>query len=321
VSFREIEGQDAAIEFLKRSIAGDTVSHAYIFMGPPGVGKKLTAINFAKALNCLDPKDGGPCDLCSRCKKINGANHPDVFLIAPEKEDSSFGIDKIRGIIKDIGLKPYEGRRKVYILEGAGAMTPEAQNSILKTLEEPPSDAVIILIAENLNHILTTIQSRARKVAFFPLGASVVEKILVDSHGVDRERAGILSRISSGLLGKALKYKDEGFFEKRLRIIDGLRNESFFDSDFDGVSKSDLKLCLDVMLTWYRDILVVKAQNESSNGPALVNVDRQDAILAESRRLGFDRLNKIIEQIVLTGSFLEQNANPKLAMSVLGIDL
>lgn len=321
MSFREVVGQDGAIEFLKRSIAGDTVSHAYIFAGPPGVGKKLTAVNFAKALNCLNPKDGGPCDICSQCKKINSSNHPDVFIVRPEKEESSFSIDKVRGIIKDIGLKPYEGRRKVYILEAADSMMHAAQNSILKTLEEPPSDAVLILIVEGLNRVLPTIQSRARKVRFFPLGAAQVEKILVDSHGVDRKKAGILSRISSGLLGKALKYKDEGFFEKRLRIIDGLRNESFFDSDFDGTSKTDLKLCLDVMLTWYRDILVAKASDGVCKNLTLVNVDRQDAILAESKRLGFDRLNKIIEQIVLTGSFLEQNANPKLAMSVLGIDL
>lgn len=321
MSFREIKGQDSAIEFIGRSIAGGTVSHAYIFIGPPGVGKKLTAVNFAKALNCLAPKDGGPCDICAQCKKIDGSNHPDVFIVSPEKEDLRLGIDKIRGIIKDIGLKPYEGRRKVYILESAGAMTPEAQNSLLKTLEEPPSDAVLILIVESLNYILPTIQSRARKLRFFPLGADEIERILVDSYGVDRERAGMLSRISSGLLGRALKYKDEGFFDKRLRIIDGLRNESLFDSDFDGVSKADLKLCLDVMLTWYRDILVAKASRGAIKGLTLVNSDRHDAILAESRRLDFDRLNKIIEQIVLTGSFLEQNANPKLAMSVLGINL
>ena len=319
MSFRDIKGQDSAIDFLKISVKNDKISHAYMFIGPSGVGKKLTAINFAKAINCLDPKDAGPCDTCSQCKKIDASNHPDVFIFSPLKEDSSFGIDRIRALTKDIGLKPYEGRKKVYILDNADSMTPEAQNALLKTLEEPPSDSVLILIVENINGIFSTVQSRAKRVRFFPIPAKEIEGILVNSYKMEKEKAEILSRISSGMLGKALKYNDEDFFKARDRIISALNGEMILDSDFDGLSKPDMRLALDVMLTWYRDILLIKAG--VANSSSLVNIDKLDLIQSEAKRSSFDGLNNIINQVILTGSLFEQNVNPKLAMGVLGINL
>jgi DNA polymerase-3 subunit delta' len=319
VSFSGIKGQDSAIDFLKNSIRNDKVSHAYIFLGPSGVGKKLAAVNFAKALNCRDGRDGGSCDICSQCKKIEASNHPDVLIFSPLKEDSSFGIDKIRAVTKDIGLRPYEGRKKIYILDSADSMTQEAQNALLKTLEEPPSDSILILIVENINDVFATIQSRAKRVRFFPLGCEVIEEILVNNYKLEKEKARILSRISSGALGKALKLDAEGFFEKRDRIINELKDGAFPGPDFDGFSKPDLRLALEVMLTWYRDILIAKTGRGSR--AALVNVDKFELIHNEAKRASFDGLNNIINQVILTGSFLEQNVNPKLAMGVLGINL
>ena len=319
MSFKDIKGQDNAIEFLKSSIDNNKVSHAYIFIGPDGVGKKSTAINFAKALNCLSPKGGGPCDICAQCRKIDSSNHPDVLISSPAKEESSFGIDRIRAITKDIGLRPYEGRKKVYILDSADSMTQEAQNALLKTLEEPPSESVLILIVENINSIFPTIQSRAKRIRFFSLAPEIIENILIDIYKLDKEKAQILSRISSGELGRALKYNDEDFFQKRARIIDGLKCGTLLDSDLEGLSKTELKLVLDIMLTWYRDILVAKAG--ASGQSALVNTDRLNLIRDEAKRSSFEALNNIINQLILTRSFLEQNVNPKLAMGVLGISL
>lgn len=335
LSFQDVKGQDNAIGFLKNSIAGNKISHAYIFAGPSGIGKKLAAVNFAKALNCLGPADGGPCDAstgsashpelvdgcdaCAQCKKIEAFNHPDVLIFSPAKEESSLGIEKVRALTKDIGLKPYEGRKKVYILDNADSMTHEAQNALLKTLEEPPSDSVMILIAENANTLFPTIQSRAKKVKFFPLAAEEVKKILMEKYKLDKDNAEVLSRISSGELGKAIKYNAEGFFEKRKRIIDALRGGALLDSDLDGFSKPDLRLALDVMLTWYRDILIAKAGVD--NRSVLVNADKADIIYGEAKLASFEWLNNIINQVILTGSFLDQNINPKLAMGVLGMNL
>ena len=318
MSFRDIRGQDSSIEFLRNSIESNKVSHAYIFTGPSGVGKRSTAVNFAKALNCLDAKDGDPCDACAQCRKIDASNHPDVLIFSPAREDSSLGIDKIRAVTKDIGLRPYEGRKKVYILDSADSMTQEAQNALLKTLEEPPSDSVLILIAENINALFPTVRSRARKIRFFQLSGAEVRNILVDKYNVDNDRAEILSRISSGEPARAIKYNDEAFFEKRGRIIDALRNGTLVDSDLDGFSKPDLRLALDIILTWYRDILIAKT---GGGLQTLINVDKSDLVKDEAQKTGFDELNSIINQVILTSSFLDQNINPKLAMGVLAINI
>jgi DNA polymerase-3 subunit delta' len=319
VSFKNIKGQNRAIDFLKSSITNGKVSHAYLFTGPSGIGRKLTAVNFAKALNCPDIKDGESCDICSQCKKIDSSNHPDVLISSPAREDSSFGIDKVRSITRDAGLRPYEGRKKVYILDSADSMTQEAQNALLKTLEEPPSDSVLILIADDVNAMFPTIQSRAKRVRFFPLASEDIRDLLMNNYKVDRERADILSRISSGMFGEAIKYNDEALFSKRNRIIDGVRSGAILDGDFDNLSKSDLRIALNVMLTWYRDILIVKAGADTAS--AVVNIDKLEPIRFEAKRSSFSVLNNIINQIILTRSFLEQNINPKLAMGVLGINI
>ena len=323
MSFKDIKGQDKAISILRNAITDGKVSHAYIFWGPESVGKRLTAMNFAKALNCLgdETSRSGPvegCDRCVSCKKIDSLNHPDVFLFAPEKDSSSIGIAKIRALIKDIGLKPYEARKKVYIIDGADEMTREASNAFLKTLEEPPSGSVLILIAKDLRDLLPTIASRAQGLKFYPLGIDEVKDILIKEYKADETLAQALAHLSGGRLGAALKYKDEDFLRKRSRIIDGLCNDTLFDSDFDGISRSDLRLYLDIMLTWYRDVMIAMCEGTGGES-ALVNIDRKDVILKEAKRAGFSYIDNMIKQIILTGSFLDINANPKLAMSVLGI--
>lgn len=285
MSFKDIKGQNSAIDFLKNSSVSGRTSHAYIFLGPSGVGRKLTALNFAKFLNCHAPDDNRPCDECPSCRKVDSRNHPDIFLVSPEKSGSSIGIDKIRTVIKNVGLKPYEAGTKVYIIDDASSMTQEAQNALLKTLEEPPSDSVLIFISDKSGGLLSTIESRCQIVKFFSIDA-------------------------------ALKYKDEKLLKKRLQILDGITDGSLFDSDFEGLSKPDLRSYLDIMLTWYRDILVTKADPTLKS--LLVNADRTRIIEEEALRMDFAFLDKAIKQIILTGQFLDQNINPKLAMSTLG---
>jgi len=345
VSFKDIKGQDRAVSILKNAVENNRLSHAYIFWGPEGVGKKLTAVNFAKWLNCRGEVSGGPCDNCISCRKIDSSNHPDVFLFAPEKEGSSMvrlrpstgsgqvrsevegrspstlskaegsiGIDKIRSVIKDIALKPYEAKKKIYIIDNAETLTREASNAFLKTLEEPTPVSVLILITQDLRDLMPTIISRGQAVKFYPLGTEQMKEILIKEYKVDEKLAQVLSHLSSGRLGAALRYRDESFLKKRARIINELCSNALFDSDFDGVSRADLRLYLDIMLTWYRDILITKAGTG-----AIINVDKKDVILNEARRMEFSYLDRVMKQVILTGSFLDINANPKLVMSVLGL--
>ncbi len=319
MSFKDIRGQDKAVLFLKNSIANNRVAHAYIFLGPSGVGKKYSALNFAKALNCQAEEAERPCDQCVFCRKIDSGIHPDVFLVAPEKEGASTGIDRVREVIRSIGLKPYEARYKVYIIDDAGSMTADAENALLKTLEEPPPESVLILIAESAQDLFSTIISRSQVVRFSALTIDEVKGILTEVYKVDEPRAHILARLFSGSLGEALKHKDANFFEKRSRIIDGLLNKTLFDSDFEGISRQELKLYLDIMLTWYRDMLIAKTGFAQRS--ALVNVDKEDLISSQAKSRDFGYIDSVIRQIILTTSFLDQNANQKLAMNVLGVKI
>lgn len=316
MSFKNIKGQDSAINFLKGAVSDQRIAHAYIFLGPEGVGRRMTALNFAKALNC-GKKDAEPCDSCPSCRKIDSGTHPDVFMVTPEEDETAIKIQRVRGLIDSIGLKPYEGRKKVYIIDDAGAMTQEAANAFLKTLEEPPPDSILILLAQDLNLLLPTITSRAQILKFFPLAAEKAKDILQKEYGMDEASAHILSNLSSGRIGEALKYRDEHFLEKRARIIKNLIDKSFLD--FDETPKADLKMCLNVMLTWYRDLLVAGVSPEGNFRP--INIDRLDDIKTQARKYGYAKINEIIKNIISTDYFLGQSANPKLAMAALTIGI
>lgn len=316
MSFEDIKGQARACSFLQGSIDSARLANAYIFYGPGGVGKKLTALNFAKAVNCPTPGPRGGCDNCPSCKKIDSFNHPDVRLASPEKEGASVKIDDIRAVITDAYLKPYEAKRKVYIIDEANSLTEEAAGALLKTLEEPSPGSTLILISENLGKLFPTIRSRCQIVAFFPLKPGLIREALIESHKVDSVKAHVLSSLSCGALGTALKLKNEEFFDKRERIINALSSHSIADWDFDKTPKAELRVLLNIMLTWYRDILVTK-----SGGPDVVNIDKRDIISIEAKRTGFGKLDNVIKRIISTQGYLDRNANPKLAMAALGISI
>lgn len=319
MSYKNIKGQDNAIDFLKRVTMGGHIAQAYLFLGPSSVGKKLTAISFAKAMNCAGAQEERPCGECVSCKKIESSNHPDIFIIAPEKEGGSIKIDKIRQIIKDASLKPYEARKKVYIIDEAGRMTQESANALLKTLEEPPADSVIILIAEKLNDMLKTIISRSQIVKFLPMRTDGIKKVLAEEHGCDDTSAHVMAHLSGGRLGEAIRFKDEDLFSKRSHIIDSLIKKKFFDSDFENASRDELKEYLNILLTWYRDILVAKAS--PSEKMQFINIDRKREVMEESNNHTFESLESAIQNIISTEAFLDQNANTKLVMSVLGLKI
>ncbi|MBU0605353.1 MAG: DNA polymerase III subunit delta' [Candidatus Omnitrophica bacterium] len=316
MSFKDIKGNDAVISFLIESSATGRVANAYIFSGPDGIGKKLSALAFAKAINCLSPNEGVSCDKCPSCKKIDSSNHPDVFIVAPEKKGTTIKIDDIRVVIKDNGLKPYEAKVKVYIIDEADGLTDEAANALLKTLEEPSMASMLILITERPSRLLPTIRSRCQIVNFFPLDAAMVEEILTASHNIDGVKARLLGRISCGSPGRALELEDNDFFDKRERIIKALSSDTFSYLDFDKTPRSDLRAILNIMLTWYRDIMVMKAGDGK-----LMNVDKKELISTEADRIGFEKLDNVLKRIMLTQTYLDQSANPKLAITALGLAL
>jgi len=319
VSFKDIKGESAAISFLKNAVSGGRVAGAYIFLGPSGCGKKLTAVNFAKLLNCSAHAEGEPCEKCASCIKINSSQHPDVLVLEKEEKKAEFGIDIVFEAIRSVALKPYEARKKVYIIDDADLMSEPAQNAVLKTLEEPPQDVVLILMVEDIQTMPATIKSRSQIVKFFPMPSADIEKILINDHAISAKDASILARLSLGSMGRALQNSRDGFLEKRVRVIDALRSRKIFDSDFEKMKRGDFVGYLDIMLSWYRDVLVTKAC--AGKDVDILNIDRTDEINREAKRLSFEYLDSAVNAVVDAKEHLNRNANPKLAMSVLGIRL
>ena len=200
--FSSIIGHDRPVAILKRALANDAVAHAYLFSGEPGIGKRLTALEFAAALNCQTPGPDGGCGVCAACSRIPAGSHPDVRTIAPDGDEIK--IDQIRQAQADLSLRPFEGRRKVLIIDGAEAMNEASSNAFLKTLEEPPGDSLIILITAMPQSLLATIRSRSQELKFQPLPRGVLAGVFKERRGLGDEDAWFAAALSRGSIGRAL---------------------------------------------------------------------------------------------------------------------
>jgi DNA polymerase III subunit delta' len=204
MGYNRIIGHHKQIEMLKRAISGGKIAHAYLFAGPEGIGKQLVALNFAKTLNC--EKDGiEPCDLCPPCKRIESGNFMDVQIFAPKGLTRQLKVEQIEQFISQVNLKPYEGRKKVFILVDADRANISFQNKILKILEEPPQDTVIILVSSSIDSLLPTIRSRCQILNFSALPVEEVEKQLLAT-GIGSDDARIAAHLSQGQLGNSRQW-------------------------------------------------------------------------------------------------------------------
>ncbi|MDP2951872.1 MAG: DNA polymerase III subunit delta', partial [Chloroflexota bacterium] len=263
-----IVGQEGAVELLRQGLAKGNLSHAYLFVGPPNVGKMTLAVKLAQALNCEGTER--PCENCRPCQRIASGKHADVQVIAPLRDDQGrpkreIGIDQVRELLHSASLKPYEGRHRVFIVEGAERLTQEAANCFLKTLEEPPSQVLILLLAHREGDLLPTLLSRCQKVALQPLPMSVVEKALIEA-GRETGQAKVLAHLSQGRIGWALSASAETMAQRQatLERLFGLlgagREERFvYAADLAAHlarDKDEAQEELEQWLTWWRDLLL-----------------------------------------------------------------
>ena len=215
-TFQEIRGNIPLVEQLKTAANGGKVSHAYLFIGGAGAGKGLIANTFAKALQCEGTEK--PCGQCRSCQSFDHGNHPDIIYVRGEKKN--IVVDEIREqILETVDLKPYHYQKKIYIIEKADTMNVQAQNAILKTLEEPPAHAVFLLLAERAEAFLPTILSRVVTMKIRPLSEGTVAAYLME-HGLLEEESHVLAAYAQGRIGQALELKeDEAFREMRQDIL------------------------------------------------------------------------------------------------------
>lgn len=321
MSFEKIIGQDIAINILKDEVEANRVHHAYLFIGKEGVGKRTLALEFAKNINCHE-RTKDCCDKCICCKKIDHFNHPDVKLI--EIEDGNvIKIDQIRELQRDISYKPYDSNYKIYIIDKAEMMTQQAANSLLKTLEEPPSYAVIILLAKDVNseRLLPTVVSRCQQIYLKSLAKDIIKKRIKDL-GVDEEKSELIARLADGSLGRAIKLlTDDEFLLKRKSVLEQIDNISSMKTIDIFSLADDLTKLLDndnfplfnLILSWYRDIILYS----QGYGEELVNYDFIENIKKQSRKYRLDELIAMVNLVNNIKGYVKANVRKDLAFQVM----
>lgn len=317
MSYRDIKLQDRAIQFLKIASESGRLSHSLLFFGPESVGKSLAALTLAKATNCPVNGPVDSCDTCASCRKIEGRNHADVMVIGPEGAGNAIRIESIKKIRERINLKPFEGKVKFFIIDKAHLLTEEAANSLLKTLEEPPENSVIILLTDDLHRLFPTIRSRCQWVLFSSARPDDLSELLVKDYGVNKEYSHFLSRFSGGGIGKAISMRDNEAMSWKNSVINNFSRKSvILDEDplFLGSRRDNALDILDVLTSWYRDIFILKSGGDAS---LLANIDRMEDLAKKKNSLSQDEISGILEEVLKMRLYISQNVNPKLALSSL----
>ncbi len=319
--FHDILGHDAVKQHFQKAIEAHKVSHAYILAGEAGMGRKSLAHAFALTLLCEKGKSE-PCMECHACRQVLSGSHPDLIHVTHEKPQT-IGVDDIREQINDtIMIRPYSSYYKIYIVDEAEKMTVQAQNALLKTIEEPPGYAVIILLTTNPDAFLPTILSRCVQLKLKPLRDSVIQEYLMGSLHVSEGDAKLYAAFARGNLGKAIRlagsedfrylYDEMVYVLKNIRtmylseIIERLRR--WKDEEM------DLGECLDFMQVWYRDALMFKVTQDAD---LLIFREEFAAIDELSRKTGYDGFERILQAIDKAKIRLDANVNMELALELM----
>ena len=318
MDFTKIIGHDRQIKSLKNSIKKGTVSHSYLFEGEEGLGKKAVAYAFSKALLCEKARDDA-CNTCNSCIKFDSSNHPDFKIISPTNKNIKR--EEIDNLIKDISTLPFESSRKIYIIDDCHTLRLDSQNILLKTLEEPPEYVTIILITSEKDKIIPTILSRCQIIKFYSLENSKIVNLLVEQHNMEINRAKFIASFSKGSLKKSLELANSSdFFNMRDKIIDIIDNllrghqiKAITSLDFFNENKENAEEILDIMVYWFRDLLILK---ETGNPKLLINQDMVEKLSSQTF-VDLDRINDIIYRIDETKINIKRNVNYNLLIETM----
>jgi DNA polymerase-3 subunit delta' len=317
-----VVGHEWAVELLTRGLATDRLSQAYLFAGPPRVGKTTLALYLARALNCLGPDDA-PCGTCSACRRIEQNLHPDVRVI--DDTGNRIKIDQIRELQREMALSPFEGRWRVYLLCDFQLATLEAANCLLKTLEEPPARVILILTATQPEMLLPTIVSRCQVLSLRHLPIEQVQQALRTHWGLAPDQAQLLARLSGGRMGWAiaasaddalLRNREKHFVALEQTLREGRRQRMALAQQL-CQSPEALPDVFESWQSWWRDLLLARSGNTS----ALINVDRKQALQNEAQHRTVKEMLCCMRAIDRCAQHVEHNVNPCLALEVLLLGL
>ena len=325
MGFQSIIGQEQIKEHMQNALQTGKISHAYIIHGEKSTGKEFIARVFAMALQC-EKGEAEPCNQCHSCKQALSKNQPDIIYVTHEKPNT-ISVEDIRAQVNnDVAIKPYSSKYKVYIINEAEKMTVQAQNAILKTLEEPPAYVVILLLVSNLQTLLPTILSRCVTLNMKPVSDSLIRKYLMEELQVPDYRADVCVAFARGNVGKAKALASSEEF-------DNVKNEALgllkhvHDMELQEIIqaikrineyKLEISDYLDIMSIWYRDVLLFKATADANS---LVFREEIQAIRKVVARCSYEGIETVIHALAKAKKRLEANVNFELTMELLFLDM
>jgi len=337
VPLRTITGHTRLLSLLSRVIARDSMPPAMLMAGPPGVGKRLTAIAVAQAINCLQPRSSpeferDACGECASCRRIARGVHPDVIIVEPG-ESGSIKIEQLRDVIDRSQYRPFEGRRRVVIIDEADAAGPDAQSALLKTLEEPPSASVFILISSIPDALLQTVLSRCPRLRFGPLTPADVARVLMQEHGYSEHDASAAAADAEGSIGRALELRSEDVTEARdaaQRVLEetarnsdpvrriGLARDLTEGKGTPAEERNRLAVRLRSLGSLLRDVGIIASRADRA---MLANADLEKQLEKLSSSYDADRSHRAYAAVDRALTALDRNASPKVVADWLLLEL
>lgn len=317
----DLIGHHWAVDLLQGQIKNDRLRHAYLFLGPSGIGKHALAMSFAKAINCLEPGEPGAfCNECRVCRQIERAQHPDLFILQREEGDKDIKVGAVRELQRSLALAPYDAEFRVALISNFQHASISASNALLKTLEEPPTKVILLLTAEIPESLLPTIISRCEILRLRPLALDILTKELV-SRSMPEQQAQLLAHVSGGRPAYALQLEsDSQLLDQRTTWLDDqhdlLTSNRRVRFDYAQALGKDKPQFRHILLTWsslWRDVLLRSADAESP----LENPDREEQVNNIVADLDLDVIHRFLAAIQRTLSMLDTNVNTRLAAEAL----
>lgn len=321
---QKIVGHEWVVRLLNSAISHNRVGHAYLITGPDSIGKMTLARSFTQTLNCTAEREHRPCGVCRSCKLIQEDKHPDVRVVLPEVSDrgtQSIKIEQIRRLQQDLSLSAYEARYKVALLKRFDTANLNAANAFLKTLEEPPSNVILLLTAMDSDTILPTINSRCRSIKLRPVPTTLIEETLMTRHHVRPETANLLAHLADGRLGWAIRaHQDPALLQSRRTQLDALHQAlpgslvaRFTLAESLARKTETLPLLLQTWLSWWRDLALL-SYGQKGASQRITNIDEMELLHNLAGRWPRNGVLKSLQQTETALRQLKQNANARLVM-------
>lgn len=320
-------GHDWATDHLTRALNSGRLRHAYLISGPPNIGKTTFARALAMALNCT-AEDGRPCGTCRACTLTAKNGHPDISIIEAERVGGTMKIEQIREIQPRLSLRPFEARFRVALFRRFHEANAASQNALLKTLEEPPKNVILMLTADDLGPLLPTILSRCQHLPLRPLNSETITTALTDHYGASEHQAALLARLCGGRIGWAIRaLEDETLLQRRtqgLALLESLipknRAARFAESERLSKDKNMDKTALQEMFgywaSYWRDVLLMR----QGAGRWIANIDYADSLTQWAERLPESATERAIKATQQASKYLNHNVGSRLVLDTLFLD-